>query len=189
MRRDASLIAIGLVACGSLVMPLEGKAQPNQRVARIGYLSTDPARFSPYIDEFQQGLRDLGYVEGRSLTIEWRFAGEAYDRLPALAAELVDLKVDVIVADSSLAAVAAKQATKTVPIVMTVIAGGQRDGNHHRFTRHHAQAAPAAQGSRSDGLSCGTALESHASRQSAPVEGIGTRGTAAPPATATGAGA
>ena len=121
MRRDVIIVAIAALTCIIVDAP-HAAEQQKERVARIGYLSTDPHRFATYIEEFRHGLRDLRYVEGQSIIIDWRFAGEAYDRLPMLASELVDLKVDVIVADSTLAAVAAKQVTKTVPIVMVVIA-------------------------------------------------------------------
>jgi len=73
---------------------------------------------SPLLDAFRQGLRELGWVEGQNIAIEYRFAEGRFDRLPDLAAELVRLKVDIIVAQPTPAAVAAKNATKTIPIVM-----------------------------------------------------------------------
>jgi putative tryptophan/tyrosine transport system substrate-binding protein len=112
-----------LVAAGALLAaPLVAEAQQAAKVTRIGYLSHNLAA-SPHLPEaFRQGLRDLGYVEGRNLVIEYRDAEGKAERLPALAAELVALKVDVIVTVSNTTALAAKQATRTVPIVFTAVA-------------------------------------------------------------------
>jgi putative ABC transport system substrate-binding protein len=102
-----------------LVPRLTAEAQQAAKIARIGYLSPYLAT-SPHLREaFRQGLRDLGYVEGRNLVIEYRDAEGKVERLPALAAELVALKVDVIVteAGSTVVPLAAKQATRTIPIV------------------------------------------------------------------------
>jgi putative ABC transport system substrate-binding protein len=108
---------IGTLAGGLLAAPLAAQAQQAAKVARIGYLATSLAA-SPHLHEaFRQGLRDLGYVEGRNVVIEYRDAEGKPERLPALAAELVALKVDVILAATVLAALAAKQATRTLPIV------------------------------------------------------------------------
>ena len=97
--------------------PLAAEAQQAGPAARIGYLAAN-LTVSPHMTEaFRQGLRDLGYVDGRSVVIEYRDAEGKYDRLPARAAELVALKVDVIVAADTPAALAAKQATRTLPIV------------------------------------------------------------------------
>ena len=91
-------------------------------IPRIGYLAGDLTTGQHLHDAFRQGLRDLGYVEGRNLVIETRSAEGRSERLPALAAELVALKVDVIVtAGGTLAALAAKQATQTVPIVFIAL--------------------------------------------------------------------
>jgi putative tryptophan/tyrosine transport system substrate-binding protein len=107
-------------AAAVLAAPLAAEAQQAAKIFRIGYLATNP---TPHFQEaFRQGLRDLGYVEGRNLVIEDRNAEGKYDRLPALAAELVALKVDVIVAASTPAALATKQATKTISIVFTSVA-------------------------------------------------------------------
>ncbi len=111
-RRDF-LIATGAI----LAAPLTAEAQQAPKVARIGHLSLAA---SPHLrDAFLQGLRDLGYVEGRNVVIEYRDAERKPERFPALAAELVALKVDVIVASGTLAALAAKQATRTFPIVFS----------------------------------------------------------------------
>ena len=81
--------------------------------------SASDSAYARLIEAFRQGLRDLGYVEGRNIVIEYRYADEKYERLPALAAELVRLKVDVIVSHGTPGPLAAKQATSAIPIVMT----------------------------------------------------------------------
>ena len=95
------------------------EAQQPTKVPRIGSLSGQSPSNSPGRREaFQQGLRELGYIEGKSIFIEWRYADGKFDRLPALAAELVRLKVDIIVTGGPQATRPAKQATSTIPIVM-----------------------------------------------------------------------
>ncbi|HLC28308.1 MAG TPA: ABC transporter substrate-binding protein [Dehalococcoidia bacterium] len=118
--RGARLAAA--VALLILAAPLIAEAQPAGKVARIGYLGVaSPAVGGPYRKAFREGLRELGWIEGQNLFIEERWADGTYDTLPALAAELVRRKVDVIVASAATAAVrAAQQATSTIPIVMTV---------------------------------------------------------------------
>src|SRR5262245_34507004 len=112
------------VLLGGLFIPVAVEAQQAAKVARIGFLADNPAA-SPHLREaFRQGLRDLGYVEGRNLVIEYRAAKGKFERFPTLVAELVALKVDVIFAAAGTPAVlAAKQATKTIPIVFAAIAG------------------------------------------------------------------
>jgi putative ABC transport system substrate-binding protein len=112
------LIGLAFVlAVGLTFAPPTVEAQQVVKVARIGYLAAN-LTVSPHMNEaFRQGLRDLGYVDGRSVAIEYRDAEGKYDRLPSLAAELAALKVDVIVAADTPAALAAKQATRTLPIV------------------------------------------------------------------------
>ena len=107
---------VGTLAGGLLTAPLAAEAQQAAKVARIGYLAGGLAA-SPHVHEaFRQGLRDLGYVEGRNVAIEIRSAEGKLGRLPTLAAELVALKVDVIFAGGgTLPALAAKQATTTIP--------------------------------------------------------------------------
>ncbi len=100
--------------------PLAASAQQPSKVPRIGYLS--PAPDTPLLEAFRQGLRDLGWVEGQNIAIEVRSAEGKYERLPELAAELVRLKVDVIVASTTPVALAAKQATTTIPIVIQFVA-------------------------------------------------------------------
>src|SRR5215813_9970390 len=97
--------------------PLAAAAQPVGKVYRLGYLSAGGTSLnSPYAQALRQGLRDLGWVEGQNIVIEFRSADQ-FDRLPALATELVRLKVDVIVATPTPGALAAKSATATIPIV------------------------------------------------------------------------
>jgi putative ABC transport system substrate-binding protein len=94
--------------------------QQQGKVWRVGFLSPTSASFSPpYTDAFLKGMRELGYVEGRNLVVERRFANGKLERLPGLAAELVQLKVDVIVTGGSPAISAVQKATTTIPIVMT----------------------------------------------------------------------
>jgi putative ABC transport system substrate-binding protein len=115
MDRRAFLGTLGLIAA-----PLAAEAQPAAKIFRIGYLATNP---TPHFQEaFRQGLRDLGYTEGRNLVIEDRNAAGKQERLPALAAELVAVKVDVIVAAGTPAALAIKQVTTTLPVVFTAVA-------------------------------------------------------------------
>jgi putative ABC transport system substrate-binding protein len=119
MDRRAFLAGTGAVL---LAAPLAAEAQQAATVVRIGFLSTNLAASPHRPEAFRQGLRDLGYVEGRNLVIEYRDAEGKVDRLPALAAELVALKVDVIVTDGgTIAALAAKQATRTLPIVFAAV--------------------------------------------------------------------
>jgi putative ABC transport system substrate-binding protein len=105
------------VTAGLVTAPLAVEAQQAAKVARIGYLGESAAAGPHQREAFLQGLRDLGYVEGRNLVVEYRFPEGKPERRPALAAELVALKVDVIVAPNTPAALAAKQATRTLPIV------------------------------------------------------------------------
>jgi putative ABC transport system substrate-binding protein len=114
VRRRQFLIAAGAL----LAAPLAAQGQQAAKVARIGYLAGNRAAAPHLREAFLQGLRDLGYAEGRNLVIEYRDAEGKLERLPALAAELVALKVDVIVtAGGTPAALAAKQVTRTLPIV------------------------------------------------------------------------
>ena len=128
---------IGTLAGGLLAAPLAAEAQQADKMARIGYLAFNLAAGDPRIREaFLQGLRDLGYVEGRNLLIEYRDAAGKTERFPALAAELVALKVDVIVAaPGTLGALAAKQATTTLPIVFPGIGDPVADGLVASFAR------------------------------------------------------
>ena len=121
--RGTMLVAvfIALLVVAVFGVPLAGEAQHPAGLPRIGFLApTSPSdpRVPPLLQAFQQGLRALGYVEGQNITIEFRWAEGQYDRLPGLAAELVRLKVSVVVAGGPPAIQAAKQATETIPIVM-----------------------------------------------------------------------
>ena len=120
-RRFVIALGLGALAPFASLAPLAGFAQQPAKIPRVGFiepLSKDSALYRAFL----QGMRDLGYVEGRNLTMEARFADSKPERLPALADELVKLKVDIIVAMSTPAVYAAKQATTTIPIVMIAIA-------------------------------------------------------------------
>src|SRR5262249_45901231 len=109
-----------LTLCALLfALGVPAEAQQPTKVPRIGYLSsTSSSAGSSRIEAFRQGLRELGYVEGKNITIEWRYAEGKLDRLPALAAELVRFNVDIIVSASPPVTHAAQEATVTIPIVM-----------------------------------------------------------------------
>ena len=112
------------VAGNLMAVPGRAVAQPAAKVTRVGFLFPGTARsryFAQRADAFRFGMRDLGYEEGRNLMIEFRWADDDYDRLPALAAELVALKVDVIVTGGGPATRAAIQATRTIPIVFATV--------------------------------------------------------------------
>jgi ABC-type uncharacterized transport system substrate-binding protein len=113
-------VFLGTLTGGVLAAARIAEAQQTEKVYRIGYLGpSSAAAVSRFTEAFRQGLRELGWIEGQNIVIEYRFAEGQYDRLPDLAAELARLKVDVIVAIATPAAVAAKNATATIPIVMT----------------------------------------------------------------------
>ena len=123
-------LAFGLtLLLGALVAPIGVESQQVVTAPRIGYLTLDLAAVLRNRDSFLKGLRDLGYSEGRNLLIEYRDAERRLERLPALAAELVALKVDVIVANGgTAAALAAKQATRTLPVVFSGVGEPVSDG-------------------------------------------------------------
>jgi putative ABC transport system substrate-binding protein len=99
--------------------PLVADAQPTGKVPNVAYLSASSAASATgAVEAFRQGLRELGYIEGRNILIEYRWADGRFDRLPALAAELTRLPVDVIVASNTPAALAARKATSTIPIIL-----------------------------------------------------------------------
>src|SRR5215831_14983791 len=112
---------LALLTSAAMFRAIVVKAQPAAKVPRIGYLGTDLTDVSRNQEALRQGLRDLGYIEGRNLVIEYRDAQRKLERLPALAAELVALKVDAIVGAGTLVALAAKQATNTLPIVFIAV--------------------------------------------------------------------
>jgi putative tryptophan/tyrosine transport system substrate-binding protein len=119
------VVALAIVlVLGLLPAPRATEAQPGDRVYRVGYLNPGGASLAPIrLDPLRQGLRDLGYVEGRNLVIEARWGEGNLDRLPGLATELVNAKVDVIVTAAAPAARAARDATKIVPTGIFVLSG------------------------------------------------------------------
>ncbi len=109
---------LGALVGGLLATPFKANAQSAGKVYRVGYLTAGSVTANPYAFEaFRQGLRELGWVEGQNIVIEYRSAEGRFDRLPDLAAELIRLRVDVIVGTPTPAAIAAKNASGTVPIV------------------------------------------------------------------------
>jgi putative ABC transport system substrate-binding protein len=116
---------LGTLAGGLLAAPLAAEGQQAGKVARIGRLELSSAGTD---EAFRQGLRELGYVEGQNVVLEYRFAEGKAERLPDLAAELVSLKVDIIVAGGTPAPLAAKHATSTIPIVMAAAGDPVRTG-------------------------------------------------------------
>lgn len=122
---------------------VSAEAQQPTKIPRIGYLgATSPAATAARLDGFKRGLRELGYVEGKTIFIDYRWAEGKLDRIPALAAELVRLNVDVIVAAGPADTKGAKDATSTIPIVMGFdndpVGNGCRQlgatwGQHHRI--------------------------------------------------------
>jgi len=106
-----------------LALSLPAQAQQPTKIPRIGYVTEagDLSSPSTNLEAFRQGLRELGYVEGKNIVIEFRSAEGKPDRVPSLVAELVQLKVDVLVSQATGGIIAAKQATKTIPIVMVTV--------------------------------------------------------------------
>jgi putative tryptophan/tyrosine transport system substrate-binding protein len=113
-------ISVWLLATVLLTTAPPAEAQSQAKIPRIGYVSGtgDSSNPGPYVEALRQGLRDLGYVEGKNFVIEYRGAEGKPDRTPSLVTELVQLKVDVLVVPTALSIFAAKQATKTIPIIM-----------------------------------------------------------------------
>jgi putative tryptophan/tyrosine transport system substrate-binding protein len=145
------------------------QAQQAKKVPRIGYLTASPlSAIAPRIEAFRQGLRELEYVEGKNVVIEWRAADGKLDRVPALAAELVRLKVNVIVTGGAQVTRLAKQATVAIPIVMAqdrdpvgegfVASLARPGGEHHRiehaFPGDRRKATGASERDRSQTLPC-----------------------------------
>jgi putative ABC transport system substrate-binding protein len=113
------------------------EAQQAKKIPRVGYLATggDPSSPSPFVEAFRQGLRDHGYVEGKNILVEYRYAEGKLDRAPGLVVELVQLKVDVLVLGALTAIRAAKQVTSTIPIVMMLSADPVATGIVHSLAR------------------------------------------------------
>jgi ABC-type uncharacterized transport system substrate-binding protein len=125
MRRRQFLTLVG----GAAAWPLYASAQQPEKIARIGYLITGGLTGTPInVEPFRQGMRELGYSEGANFIIELRAAGGRIERLPSLASELVDLKVDVIVAVATPAGRAAQQVTNAIPIVVSTMGDPVGDG-------------------------------------------------------------
>jgi ABC-type uncharacterized transport system substrate-binding protein len=151
MRKSLPLL---LIFVALVVGPAKAEAQQPKKVPRIGFLSgrgaPSPTNPDPSAEAFRQGLRDLGYIEGKNIRVEYRYAEGKLDRIPSLVAELVQLNVDVLVSPAGPAIRAAKQATKTIPIVMVItgdpVATGLIDslarpgGNITGLTRPHPRA-------------------------------------------------
>src|SRR5262249_55855003 len=119
---DLRLLMSGLCAL-LFALCSSAEAQQTGKVFRIGFLDSGTASGSAVlVDAFRQELSKLGWIEGKNIIIEYRFAAQKSERRPELAAELVRLKVDLIVVDAGPSALAAKGATSTIPIVMTIVA-------------------------------------------------------------------
>jgi len=119
---------IALLGGATITWPLAARAQPSAKVWHIGVLSPGMSGQSPALQAFRQGLRDAGYIEGQNLAILWKFGEDSVDRLTILAGEIVGSKVDVIFAVNTSAALAAKSATSTIPIVVTRVSDPVRTG-------------------------------------------------------------
>jgi putative ABC transport system substrate-binding protein len=118
---DRRIFVIG-VGSGLLAAPLAAEAQPAGKVYRVGFLGTaTPSLMSAWLTAFREGLRERGYVEGKNIAMEYRWGEGKPERFPGLAAELVKLKVDLILTSGSQAVRAVQHATTTIPIVMAVI--------------------------------------------------------------------
>jgi ABC-type uncharacterized transport system substrate-binding protein len=125
-----------MLALVILTAPLVAHAQPSTKVYRIGWLSPGSALSSrAYIEAFQQSLRDLGYIEGQNMAVEYRYAEGKAERLPELAAELVHLTMDVLVTAGSPATQAVQHATSTIPIVGVALADPLGTGFAASFAR------------------------------------------------------
>jgi putative tryptophan/tyrosine transport system substrate-binding protein len=118
LQRNLGLVGLGLLAGCSGV---SSQLRPPAKIPRIGYLGLGTSGPNVRLEAFQQGMRDLGYAEGQNIVVEYRLAEGRSDELPGFAAELVRLGVDVLCTSSTTAAVVAKQATDTIPIVITAI--------------------------------------------------------------------
>jgi putative ABC transport system substrate-binding protein len=115
----SSKLTCFVLSAALLALSFPAQAQQPKKVPRIGFLTaTSASSQAVRLDAFRQGLKDLGYFEGKNITIEYRFAEEKLDRVPTLAGELVHLKVDIIVTGGGTSTGAAKEATVTIPIVM-----------------------------------------------------------------------
>jgi putative tryptophan/tyrosine transport system substrate-binding protein len=126
---------ITLLGGAAAAWPLAARGQQPSRVPRVGFLFYGARELSIEVDAFRQGLRELGYVEGQNIIVEYRFAEGKVGKLPELAAELVRLKVEAIVTPTTPASIAAKQATSTIPIVIAGVADAVGAGLVTNFAR------------------------------------------------------
>src|SRR6266404_7489743 len=119
MRRREFIALLGGATAASAVRPTATGAQTPPKIPRVGYIAaSNTTAVGHIVGAFRKGLRELGYVEGQTIALEVRYAEGRLERIPELVAELVGLKMDVLVAPTSQAALAAKKATGTIPIVM-----------------------------------------------------------------------
>ncbi len=136
MRVVCTAVSVAGLAFSLLASPLAAEAQPAGQPWRIGYLSQGSAQTSTLgVEAFRDGLRALGYAEGRQYVMEPRYADGRSERLPGLVAELAALPVDVIVTPSTPSALAAMQATKTIPIVTVAVADPVGSGLVQSFSK------------------------------------------------------
>src|SRR5215510_11172466 len=112
---------LGALGGAAAARPLAARAQKSDKIVRIGYLSAANPRSAPNFAAFEQRLRELGYIDGQNIVIEYRDAEGEMDRLPDLAADLVRLDVNVIVTTTDPGTRAAKRATAAIPILMVAI--------------------------------------------------------------------
>src|SRR5215472_11634242 len=115
----SKIVVVGLLATAFIATALPAHAQQTGKIFRIGFLDNSTASgMAVLLDAFRQELSKLGWIEGKNIAIEYRFAEQKPERVPELAVELVGLKVDLIVVGGTPEALAAKKATTTIPIVM-----------------------------------------------------------------------
>ena len=119
MRRREFIVGLG----GAAAWPVVARTQQSTKIPRVGILSPANNEAAATLAAFRNGIHDLGYVEGQTIVLEFRLSKGNFDALPALAAELVRIPVDVIVTDTTTAARSAFDATRTIPIVTATVAG------------------------------------------------------------------
>jgi putative tryptophan/tyrosine transport system substrate-binding protein len=129
---------ITLLGGATVAWPLAARAQQGERVQRIGFLFAGTIALRPQAQEFWRGLHELGYIEGKNVVIEVREARGDVEQLPKLASELVNIHPDVLVAVTTPAVAAAKNATQSIPIVMAVVTDPFRYGFVKNFARPEA---------------------------------------------------
>src|SRR5258707_718357 len=129
MKPRELITLLGGAAAPAILWPLAARAQPTGKVARIGFLGSATAVGSAKsVEALRTGLRDLGYVEGKNIVIQFQWAEGRYERLPAMLAELVRRNVDVLVVHGTPGTRAAKQATTTIPIVVAIVGDALASG-------------------------------------------------------------